>query len=133
MKRRDLIRHLESSGCQLHREGGRHSVYINPQTRKVSTVPRHREINDPISLVKSVAISKPQIRPHNGFSTHLRESPTRIAIVSKIVARWHRLRQQLDKLPVWCSRSYCKLPNIKKADKEVALLVGHHPESVDRK
>ncbi|HEB90285.1 MAG TPA: type II toxin-antitoxin system HicA family toxin, partial [Deltaproteobacteria bacterium] len=28
------------------REGGRHSVYVNRETRKVSTVPRHREIND---------------------------------------------------------------------------------------
>ncbi|MBC8340756.1 MAG: type II toxin-antitoxin system HicA family toxin [Proteobacteria bacterium] len=46
MKRRDLIRHLESNGCELLREGGRHSVYVNPQTRKVSTVPRHREINE---------------------------------------------------------------------------------------
>jgi len=28
------------------REGGNHSVYFNPLTRKVSTVPRHREIDD---------------------------------------------------------------------------------------
>ena len=46
MKRADLIRHLESHGCALLREGGKHSVYINRATRKVSTVPRHRGIND---------------------------------------------------------------------------------------
>ena len=46
MKRLDLIRHLEQHGCVLLREGGRHSVYINRQTRKSSTVPRHREVND---------------------------------------------------------------------------------------
>jgi len=46
MKRRDLIRHLEAHGCVLLREGGNHSVYVNRLTRKVSTVPRHREIND---------------------------------------------------------------------------------------
>ncbi len=46
MKRRDLIRHLESHGCELLREGGSHSVYINRENRKVSTVPRHREINE---------------------------------------------------------------------------------------
>lgn len=46
MKRRDLVRHLEAHGCQLMREGGRHSVYVNRQTRKTSTVPRHREINE---------------------------------------------------------------------------------------
>ena len=46
MKRRDLIRHLESKGCELLREGGKHSVYINREARKTSTIPRHREIND---------------------------------------------------------------------------------------
>lgn len=46
MKRRDLVRHLESNGCELLREGGRHSVYVNRAARKVSTVPRHRRINE---------------------------------------------------------------------------------------
>jgi predicted RNA binding protein YcfA (HicA-like mRNA interferase family) len=31
MKRRDLIRHLERHDCYLDREGGRHSIYRNPQ------------------------------------------------------------------------------------------------------
>ena len=46
MKRVDLIRHIEALGCVFMREGGRHTVYLNPTARKVSTVPRHREIND---------------------------------------------------------------------------------------
>ena len=46
MKRADLIRHIEACGCAFRREGGRHTVYVNPTARKVSTVPRHREIND---------------------------------------------------------------------------------------
>jgi predicted RNA binding protein YcfA (HicA-like mRNA interferase family) len=46
VKRRDLVRHLESNGCEVQREGGRHTVYVNRTSRKVSTVPRHREIND---------------------------------------------------------------------------------------
>ena len=46
MKRTDLVRHLEANGCQLLREGGNHSVYINRKARKSSTVPRHREINE---------------------------------------------------------------------------------------
>lgn len=46
MKRRDLTRHLEANGCELLREGGRHTVYVNRRTRKVSTLPRHREINE---------------------------------------------------------------------------------------
>ncbi|MEM9352803.1 MAG: type II toxin-antitoxin system HicA family toxin [Planctomycetota bacterium] len=46
MKRIDLVRHLESSGCRLVREGGRHTVYANPSVGRSSSVPRHREIND---------------------------------------------------------------------------------------
>lgn len=46
MKRRDLVRHLEQHGCELLREGGNHSVFVNRTTRKSSAVPRHAEIND---------------------------------------------------------------------------------------
>ena len=46
MKRRDLVRHIESHGCEVRREGSRHTVYVNSATRKISTVPRHREINE---------------------------------------------------------------------------------------
>lgn len=46
MKRRDLVQHLEGHGCQLLREGGGHSVYVNRKTRKATTVPRHRDINE---------------------------------------------------------------------------------------
>jgi mRNA interferase HicA len=46
MKRHDLIRHIESQGCHLLREGGRHSVYYNPTNNQTSAIPRHREIND---------------------------------------------------------------------------------------
>jgi len=46
VKRTDLVRHLEQNGCELLREGGKHSVYINRAARRVSTVPRHREIDE---------------------------------------------------------------------------------------
>jgi mRNA interferase HicA len=46
MKRVDLTRHLERFGCELLREGGNHSVFVNRQARKTSAVPRHSEIND---------------------------------------------------------------------------------------
>lgn len=46
MKRRALLRHLRSQGCELLREGKRHSVYWNPQNERASTVPRHVEIKD---------------------------------------------------------------------------------------
>ncbi len=46
MKRVALIRHLQAQGCELLREGGNHSVYVNRAVAKVTTIPRHREIND---------------------------------------------------------------------------------------
>jgi mRNA interferase HicA len=46
VKRIDLVRHLEAHGCRLLREGGNHSIYLNPAARKVSTVPRHREVDE---------------------------------------------------------------------------------------
>jgi hypothetical protein len=30
----------------LLREGAKHSVYVTPTSRKVTTVPRHRDVND---------------------------------------------------------------------------------------
>lgn len=46
MKRIDVVRHLEAHGCIFVREGGNHTVYLNRASGKVSTIPRHREIND---------------------------------------------------------------------------------------
>ncbi len=46
MKRRDLIRHLQAHGCELLREGGRHTIYVSRASQKVSAVPRHQEVNN---------------------------------------------------------------------------------------
>ncbi|MGH8628976.1 MAG: type II toxin-antitoxin system HicA family toxin [Gammaproteobacteria bacterium] len=46
MKRRDLIRYLEHHGCELLREGSKHTVYVNRAKSKAATIPRHREINE---------------------------------------------------------------------------------------
>jgi mRNA interferase HicA len=45
VKRRELVRHLAQHGCELVREGGSHSIYVNRASAKTSTVPRHSEIN----------------------------------------------------------------------------------------
>ena len=52
MKRKQLIKHLHDHGCELLREGGKHSVFVNRATQKVTTVPRHTELNE--YLVKKV-------------------------------------------------------------------------------
>ncbi|WP_411725572.1 type II toxin-antitoxin system HicA family toxin [Methyloglobulus sp.] len=46
MKRSELIRYLKAHGCELLREGGRHSWWHNPEQNKRSAVPRHNEIKD---------------------------------------------------------------------------------------
>ena len=49
MKRQDLIRRLEESGCVLVRHGGRHDWYRNPKTGQAQPVPRHREVNENVA------------------------------------------------------------------------------------
>ena len=49
MKRVDLIRSIEASGCVLVRHGGRHDWYRNPVTGVSQPVPRHREIKEPLA------------------------------------------------------------------------------------
>ena len=60
MKRTKLIKHLREMDCILFREGKKHSLYINTVFKKISTVPRHREINDylAIKICKDLGIKK---------------------------------------------------------------------------
>lgn len=46
MNRIELIKHLRNHGCELVREGARHSWWRNTDQGKYSSVPRHREIDD---------------------------------------------------------------------------------------
>ncbi|HAT49371.1 MAG: type II toxin-antitoxin system HicA family toxin [Nitrospirae bacterium] len=46
MKRSELVRYLRSQGCELLREGGRHSWWWNPSENRRSAIPRHQEIPD---------------------------------------------------------------------------------------
>ncbi len=46
MKRRDLVNYLLKNNCVLVREGGNHSVFYNSVLKRISTVPRHNEINN---------------------------------------------------------------------------------------
>ncbi len=61
MKRADLIRHLESHGCYLLREGGKHSLFVNPANNQTSAVPRHREINEFLArkICRDLGIAEP--------------------------------------------------------------------------
>lgn len=46
MRRKELLRHLRAYGCEMLREGARHSIYWQPETRKTSSVPRHTEVQE---------------------------------------------------------------------------------------
>jgi len=61
MKRKELIKHLKKCGCLLLREGANHSVFINKSRKKVSTIPRHGEINDALArkICKDLEIDQP--------------------------------------------------------------------------
>ena len=52
MKRRALERWLAEHGCELLREGARHSWFVNVALQRRSAVPRHAEIND--DLVRKI-------------------------------------------------------------------------------
>jgi len=49
MKRVELIKAIEASGCVLVRHGGRHDWYRNPATGVSQPVPRHREVKEPLA------------------------------------------------------------------------------------
>jgi predicted RNA binding protein YcfA (HicA-like mRNA interferase family) len=57
MKRTDLIRKLEASGCSLVRHGGKHDWYSNPKTGMSQPVPRHKEVNEVLArhILKKLA------------------------------------------------------------------------------
>jgi mRNA interferase HicA len=52
MKRQTLVKHLRKNGCYLKREGGSHSLWMNPRTGHIEAVPRHAEI--PNLLVRKI-------------------------------------------------------------------------------
>ncbi len=46
MKRSKLIKYLRANGCELIREGAKHSWWGSSGLNKKSSVPRHTEIKD---------------------------------------------------------------------------------------
>jgi predicted RNA binding protein YcfA (HicA-like mRNA interferase family) len=56
MKRLDLERRLRIAGCYLKREGGSHSLWVNPRNGVIEAIPRHSEIKEPLArkIMKSL-------------------------------------------------------------------------------
>lgn len=61
MKLAHLERHLRQHGCSFLREGGAHTIWLNPQTRMIASVPRHREIKEGTArkICKQLEIPQP--------------------------------------------------------------------------
>jgi len=61
MKRRQLLRHLRQSGCELLREGSKHSWWHNPILNRRSAIPRHVEIVDVLAgkICRDLGIGPP--------------------------------------------------------------------------
>lgn len=70
MKRVDLIKAIEASGCVLVRHGGRHDWYRNPVTGVSQPVPRHREIKEPLArrIIRMLTEESKAERPEDGRS-----------------------------------------------------------------
>ena len=62
MKRHALIDHLRRNGCQLDREGSRHTLFVNPNSGAKAPVPRHGEIDNRLAQKICQQPSVPPIR-----------------------------------------------------------------------
>ncbi|MBR4450926.1 MAG: type II toxin-antitoxin system HicA family toxin [Clostridia bacterium] len=54
MKRKDLIKLLESNGWCFKRNGGNHDIYTNG--KEMLAIPRHKEVNE--NLAKAIIKSR---------------------------------------------------------------------------
>ena len=61
MKRSALLRHLLKNGCELLREGARHTIWRNRETGDMAAVPRHNEIREFMArkICRDLGISGP--------------------------------------------------------------------------
>ncbi|MBS1488150.1 MAG: type II toxin-antitoxin system HicA family toxin [Bacteroidetes bacterium] len=62
MKTINFVKHLHSHNCFLIREESNHSVFQNQLNKKISSVPRHREVKKFLvkKICKDLDISPPE-------------------------------------------------------------------------
>ena len=51
MKRAKLLRYLAQHGCELLRDGEKHSIHINIANRQTAPIPRHVDIASRLALL----------------------------------------------------------------------------------
>jgi len=62
MKRTKLLKHLKNHGCKFYREGGRHTIFVNPENNNKSPIPRHTEISDYLAVKICKQLEIPSIK-----------------------------------------------------------------------
>ena len=62
MKQSNFINHLQKHNCLLIREGGNHSIFQNQISKKITSVPRHKEIKNNLArkICKDLEIPFPE-------------------------------------------------------------------------
>jgi len=62
MKQNEFIKHLKKNNCDLSREGGNHSWFINKSNGNHAAVPCHNELSDLLCKIicKQLDISTPK-------------------------------------------------------------------------
>ena len=64
MKREKLFNHFKNYNCELLREGKKHSIVINNDNDKITSVPRHADINDILILSICKDLDIPKVQSH---------------------------------------------------------------------
>jgi len=64
MKREKLFKHFKTHNCHVYREGKKHTIVINNDNDKVTSVPRHADINDKLVLDICKDLDIPKILSH---------------------------------------------------------------------
>ena len=92
MKRTDLIKHLEGYGCEFLREGGSHTVYVNRKAKRVSTIPRHREIDE--NLCRKICMEKTKAElDFEQYREYLQREVIRLVEYLSLYRRLHERRK----------------------------------------
>jgi len=62
MKTKEFIKFLIQQDCLLIREGSNHSIFQNQKNKKISSVPRHKEVKNNLArkICRDLEIPSPQ-------------------------------------------------------------------------
>ena len=64
MKREKLFKHFRKYNCHVFREGKKHTIVINNDNDKVTSVPRHTDVNDKLIGRICEDLDIPKVKSH---------------------------------------------------------------------